>query len=90
MAELGSFSEPSSKSARQVLTALGAHARACVVVAERNENVYRSFRNFPKVAVRTADELCAYDIANGGIIIAEQGALDLLVDRVGKPATATE
>lgn len=90
VAELGSFSEPSSKSARQVLTALGAHARACVVVAQRNENVYRSFRNFPKVAVRTADELCAYDVANGGIIIAEQGALDLLVDRVGKAAQPSE
>lgn len=86
VADLGGFTTPSAKSARQVLTALDAHARACVVVAERNESLYRSFRNFPKVAVRTADELCAYDVANGGVIIAEQGALERLAARVGKSA----
>jgi len=87
VAELGDWSAPSSKSAREVLNAVGFAAtkgRACVVVTERNENIYRSFRNFPKVAVRTADELCAYDVANGGIIVAAQGALELLVQRVGK------
>ena len=31
-----------------------------------------------------ADELCAYDVANGGIIIAEQGAIARLVTRVGR------
>jgi len=84
VADLAAITAPSSKEARKVLTACDAHARACIVIAQRDENVYRSFRNFPKVAVRTADDLCAFDVANGGIIIAEQGALDRLKGRVGK------
>jgi len=83
VADLGEWGEPSSRSARKVLSDLGAPNRACVVVAERNENLYRSFRNFPRVQVRTAAELCAYDVVNGGTIIAEQGAIDQLKDRVG-------
>ena len=66
-----------------VLADLGAPRRACVVISERNDNLYKSFRNFPRVTVRTAAELCAYDIVNGGTIIAEQGALDQLKERVG-------
>lgn len=89
VADLGSFAAPSAKAARQVLGAVGATRRACVVVADRNENLYKSFRNFPKVAVRTADELCAYDVANGGIIIAEQGALERLATRVGRRETVS-
>ena len=54
------------------------------MISERNENLYKSFRNFPRVHVRTAAELCAYDVVNGGTIIAEQGALDQLASRVGK------
>ncbi|MEZ6014048.1 MAG: 50S ribosomal protein L4 [Planctomycetota bacterium] len=90
VADLGSWSAPSAKTARKVLTAVGGTARACVVVAERDENLHKSFRNFPKVAVRTADELCAYDIANGGIIIADAVALERLVGRVGRTSNGTE
>ena len=87
-ADLGEWGEPSSKSARKVLSDLGAPRRACVVVADRNDNLYKSFRNFPRVAVRIASELCAYDVVNGGTIIAEQAALDQLSARVGsKPKT---
>ena len=88
VADLGEWGEPSSKSARKVLADLGAPRRACVVVADRNDNLYKSFRNFPRVEVRTAAELCAYDVVNGGTIIAEQTALDQLSARVGaKPKT---
>ena len=83
VADLGEWTEPSARSARKVLSDLGAPRRACVVIAERNENLYRSFRNFPRVQVRTAAELCAYDVVNGGTIIAEHGAIDQLKDRVG-------
>jgi large subunit ribosomal protein L4 len=93
VADLGSWSVPSSKTARKVLGSVGVLGdggvgRACVVISERDENLYKSFRNFPKVAVRTADELCAFDVANGGVIIAEQGALERLADRVGRRETA--
>ena len=73
----------------------GVHARfkaiavahgVVVVITDRNENLFKSFRNFPRVQVRTAAELCAYDVVNGGTIIAEQAALDQLGARVGKVA----
>ena len=79
----GEWGEPSARSARKVLADLGAPRRACVVISERNDNLYKSFRNFPRVTVRTAAELCAYDVVNGGTLIAEQGALDQLKERVG-------
>jgi ribosomal protein L4 len=53
------------------------------VIADRNESLWKSFRNFPRVAVRTAAELCAFDVVNGGLIVAESAALDLLAARVG-------
>lgn len=83
IADLGEFAAPSAKSARKILSDLGCPNRACVVVAERDENLYKSFRNFPRVAVRTADELCAFDVVNGGLIIAERAAMDALAARVG-------
>jgi large subunit ribosomal protein L4 len=89
VADLGGFDTPSSKAARKVLADLGSPRRACVVIAQGNEALYKSFRNFPRVEVRTAAELCAYDVVNGGTIIAEQGALDHLSARVGKSADAS-
>ena len=83
VADLGEWGEPSSRSARKVLADLGAPNRACVVIADLNESLYKSFRNFPRVTVRIAAELCAYDVVNGGTIIAEQAALDQLSARVG-------
>lgn len=84
IADLGEFPAPSARSARKILADLGSPKRACVVVAERDENLWKSFRNFPRVTVRTAGELCAHDVVNGGLIVAERAAMDQLVQRVGK------
>ena len=92
IADLGDFPQPSAKAARTVLADLSlrgggaadqAAGRVLVVVAERNENLWKSFRNFPRVTVRTAAELCAYDVVNGGTVIAERAAMDQLAQRVG-------
>lgn len=85
--ELGEFSAPSAKSARKVLADLGSPHRAVLVLKDRNENVYKSFRNFPRVHVRIAAELCAHDVAAGGLIIAEGGSLELIAERVGDAGT---
>ena len=90
IADLGAFSAPSAKSARRVLADLGAPRRAVVVLAEHDENVWKSFRNFPGVKVTVAVDLCAFDVIAGGLIIAEQAALDLLVERVGASAKNTD
>jgi len=83
IAELGEFSAPSAKAARKVLGDLGSPHRALLVLAERNENVWKSFRNFPRVDVRAAIDLCAHDVVAGGLIIAEAAAMDALAKRVG-------
>lgn len=83
VADLGGFSAPSSKAARKVLADLGSPRRAVLVLNERDVNVYKSFRNFPGVEVRTADELCAFDVVAGGLIITEAGVLERLAARVG-------
>ncbi|MCH2103576.1 MAG: 50S ribosomal protein L4 [Planctomycetes bacterium] len=80
--EFGEFSAPSAKAARKILSDLGSPKRAVVVLAEANENVYKSFRNFPKVEVRTGADLCAYDVVNGGLVIAESGVLEQVAERV--------
>jgi hypothetical protein len=40
------------------------------------------------VEVRTADDLCALDVIGGGLIVAEQSALDKVAVRVGQSATS--
>ncbi|MFT7484783.1 MAG: large subunit ribosomal protein L4 [Candidatus Paceibacteria bacterium] len=86
VADLGGFSAPSSKSARKVLSDLGSPRRALLVLSERNATVYKSFRNFPGVKVRTADELCSFDVVAGGLIIVETGVLEKLSSRIGLQA----
>jgi large subunit ribosomal protein L4 len=88
IADLGVFPAPSARAARKVLADLGSPRRATVVLAERNENVWKSFRNFPGVQVRVASDLCAHDVVAGGLILAEGAAMDALAARVGKPQGA--
>lgn len=83
VADLGGFDSPSSKAARKVLADLGSPRRACVVIGQANDSLYRSFRNFPGVIVRVSSDLCAMDVVNGGLIIAEGSALEQLAQRVG-------
>jgi large subunit ribosomal protein L4 len=78
-----SFSGPSAKSARAARAAAGSPRRLTIVLAQPNENVFKSFRNFPLVEVRLAVDLCAHDVLNGGLILAEAAALDALGQRVG-------
>lgn len=83
MVELPSFDVPSAKTARGFLANLGAPRRALIVLAQPNENAWKSFRNFPAVTVRTAAELCAYDVVAGGLVLTESAALEQLAERVG-------
>jgi large subunit ribosomal protein L4 len=88
LADIGKFDAPSAKAARKILADLGAPRRALLVLHAADENVWKSFRNFPKVAVRTAAELCAHDVINGGLVIAEKAAMTALAERVGIKAAA--
>jgi large subunit ribosomal protein L4 len=81
-----SFEQPSAKEARALLADVGAPRRALVVTAERNENVWKSFRNFPGIEVRSAGDVCAHDVVAGGLLLIEEPALEALEKRVGVPA----
>ena len=83
VADLGEFAAPSSKAARKILADLGKPRRALVVLTEPNKNVWKSFRNFPGVEVRSAINLCAHDVVAGGLVIAESAAMEALAKRVG-------
>jgi large subunit ribosomal protein L4 len=83
VADLGGFDGPSARTARKVLGDLGSPRRAVIVLAQPDEAVWKSFRNFPGVKVRTADELCAFDLVAGGLVVAQEGALEKLTARVG-------
>jgi large subunit ribosomal protein L4 len=87
LATLPAMSSPSSKTARKVLADLGSPRRALVLLAEPNVNVWKSFRNFPGVEVRTAADLNARDVVNGGTVIAERSAMTALIARVGAQKT---
>jgi large subunit ribosomal protein L4 len=84
IADLGAFASPSAKSARKILADLGRPRRALVVIEKHDEALWKSFRNFPGVAVRTADEVCAHDLVAGGLVIAQSGAMEKLTRRVGR------
>lgn len=88
VADLGAFSAPSAKAARKILADLGSPRRALFVLNERDEHLWKSLRNFPGVAVRTAAELCAFDVVTGGLVVFEGGALDKVAERVGASAAA--
>ncbi|NOT29401.1 MAG: 50S ribosomal protein L4 [Planctomycetes bacterium] len=84
IAELDTLASPSAKVARKILSDLGQPRRALIVLEKHDEALWKSFRNFPGVSVRTADEVCAHDLVAGGLVIAQAAALDKLTKRVGR------
>jgi large subunit ribosomal protein L4 len=84
IADLGTFSAPSAKSARKILTDLGSPRRTLIVINEPDQSLWKSFRNFPGVSVRTADEVCAHDLVAASLVVAQGPALEKLTRRVGR------
>jgi len=73
---------PSSKTARGVLAGATEGGSVLVITAARDENVWKSFRNFPRVDVRTADETNCYDLLAHKWVLVQEGAMDVLAGRV--------
>jgi ribosomal protein L4 len=55
-----------------------------VLLDAPDANVWKSFRNFPRVSVRTARETNAYDLLAHKWVLARQGALEAVVGRTGE------
>ncbi|MDZ4170027.1 MAG: 50S ribosomal protein L4 [Coriobacteriia bacterium] len=72
------FAVPSTKSAVQVLAALGITGRVTVIVANDDINALLSFRNIPKARVLTASEANTYDLVDNTAVLFTQPALTWL------------
>ena len=80
------MSAPSAKAARGLLAKAVEAGSVLVVTAERDENVWKSFRNFPRVDVRTAAETNCYDLLAHKWVLMQEGAMDVLAGRVATGA----
>ena len=76
------FEAPSSKAARKVLADNNLTGSALVITAERDSNIWKSFRNFPKVSIRTADEVNAHDLLAHKMVLMQEGALESIIERI--------
>lgn len=77
------FDAPRTKDAAGVLAKLGAGAgRTTLVIAERGENLFKSFRNLPRVQIRLAAELNAEHVLTSDLLVLDHKALDQLTARL--------
>lgn len=78
------FDEPKTKSALDVLSKLGVEGqRATIVIAERGENLFKSFRNLRGVDIEMASDLNAEHVLNAKTLIISRKALDQVMARLG-------
>ncbi|MDA0666678.1 MAG: 50S ribosomal protein L4 [Planctomycetota bacterium] len=76
------FDAPSSSTARKVLADNNLTGSVLVITAERDSNIWKSFRNFPKVSIRTADEINAHDLLAHKMVLMQEGVLESIISRV--------
>ncbi len=79
------FSEPKTKSAKELIESLGlADRKVLVILPEKDKNSYLSFRNLPQVKTMVAGAVNAYDLLNNNMILLPEAALakleEVLID----------
>jgi large subunit ribosomal protein L4 len=77
-----SFDAPSSKAARAILAGATEGGSVLILTSGRDQNVWKSFRNFQRVSVRTAAETNSYDLLAHKWVLVQEGALEVLAGRV--------
>lgn len=71
------FDAPSTREYINILNNLELNGqKTLLVVGEADQNVYLSSRNLQKAQVKTANDLCTYDILNAKRVIISEGAID--------------
>lgn len=73
------FDGPRTSQMASTLEKLNIHRSCLLTVAERDQNVYLSARNIPKLSVTTTDDLNAYDVANRQKVLITLDAVKALV-----------
>ena len=69
------FDNISTKTAKEVLANVKAAKKALVVVGDRNDVIYKSFRNLPGVEVEVAGNINVYDVIKHDSFIVTQDAV---------------
>ncbi len=78
------FDEPKTKKAVEVLKNFGLDkAKVLLVLAEKDNNVMKSFRNIPKAKVLLVEGLNTYDILNADHVLVTKSALEKINERLG-------
>ncbi|MEZ0322746.1 MAG: 50S ribosomal protein L4 [Hydrogenothermaceae bacterium] len=79
------FEQPKTKNAVEVLKNFGCEqSKVLLVLPNKIENVYKSFRNIPKVKILPVEGLNSYDILNAEKVIVFKSALEKIQERLGQ------
>lgn len=82
------FTQPSTRQARQALTALGLERRVLVVLDRTDDVAARSFRNLPQVDLLDPSQLNAYDVLCSDWVVFTRSTLPGLVTEKAPEAVA--
>ncbi|WP_029520185.1 MULTISPECIES: 50S ribosomal protein L4 [unclassified Persephonella] len=78
------FDEPKTKKAIEVLKNFGLEkSKVLLVIASKDMNVIKSFRNLPKAKVLLVDGLNTYDILNADHVLITKSAAEEINERLG-------
>ncbi|MFA7360522.1 MAG: 50S ribosomal protein L4 [Candidatus Kapaibacterium sp.] len=73
------FEKPRTKDMLEVIKSLKLDAtKTLLLVTERNENLYKSGRNLPKLNVLISDQAATYDLLNNKMILIQKSAVEKL------------
>ncbi|MFW6154544.1 MAG: 50S ribosomal protein L4 [Planctomycetota bacterium] len=71
---------PKTRTIATLLDKLQVHRSCLLALARRDDVIYRSTRNIPKTAVRTVEELNAWDVAGRQKMVVSRRAMDALLE----------
>jgi large subunit ribosomal protein L4 len=80
------FDKPSTKTAATALADLGCAGSAVIVLPERNDTLFKSFRNLRRVHVMPASDLNAHHVLAHDHVVLIDGAWDVVMQRLDKAA----
>lgn len=75
------FEAPKTKDYVAFLSAIGTEGKVLLITAENDQNVYRSGRNLPNSAIKSAGEVNTYDVMKANTVIVAEGAIDKLKEQ---------
>lgn len=78
------FEQPKTKEFVEMLEALNVSGKKVLLLTNvKNEAVYKSGRNIPKVKILEAEKASAYDILNNQVLIMQKSAVDVIAKSFG-------